>query len=91
MAICLLYEVEYDGKYKYSLEEAKLIKDRIYKLNQVFPYKIKHIAKNGNKYDFVSIENNNINLSAKTTKKDGKVCPQVIGQPSKKSFVNSLK
>jgi hypothetical protein len=25
-------------------------------------------------------------LSAKTTKKDGKVCPQVIGQPSKKKF-----
>jgi hypothetical protein len=91
MAICLLYEVEYDGKYKYSLEEAKLIKDRIYKLNQVFPYKIKHIAKNGNKYDFVSIENNNINLSAKTTKKDGKVCPQVIGQPSKKKFCEFFK
>ena len=27
-----------------------------------------------------------IKLSAKTTKKDGKVCPQVIGQPSKKKF-----
>lgn len=86
MAICLSYEIEYDGKYKYSLEEATAIKERIYKLKDVFPYKIKHIAKNGNKYDFVSIENDNTNLSAKTTKKDGKVCPQVIGQPSKKKF-----
>lgn len=86
MAICLLYEIEYDGKYKYSLEEANTIKERIYKLKNIFPYKIKHIAKNGNKYDFVSLDNEHINLSAKTTKKDAKVCPQVIGQPSKKKF-----
>lgn len=86
MAICLLYEIEYDGKYKYSLEEADIIKQRIYKLKDAFPYKIKHIAKNGNKYDFVSLENDHIHLSAKTTKKDAKVCPQVIGQPSKKKF-----
>ena len=86
MAICLSYEIEYDGKYKYRLEEAHIIKERIYKLKDVFPYKIKHIAKNGNKYDFVSLENEHIHLSAKTTKKDGKVCPQVIGQPSKKKF-----
>jgi hypothetical protein len=86
MAICLSYEIEYNGKYKYSLEEADIIKERIYKLKDVFPYKIKHIAKNGNKYDFVSLENEDIHLSAKTTKKDGKVCPQVIGQPSKKKF-----
>jgi hypothetical protein len=86
MAICLLYEIEYDGKYKYSLEEETIIKDKLHKLKVEFPFKIKHIAKNGNKYDFVSIDDDKINLSAKTTKKDAKVCPQVIGQPSKKKF-----
>jgi hypothetical protein len=86
MAICLLYEIKYDGKYKYSLEEATIIKNKLYKLKVEFPYKIKHIAKNGNKYDFVSIDDDNVHLSAKTTKKDSKVCPQVIGQPSKKKF-----
>jgi hypothetical protein len=86
MAICLLYEIEYDGKYKYSLEEATIIKDKLHKLKIEFPCKIKHIAKNGNKYDFVSIDDEKINLSAKTTKKDAKVCPQVIGQPSRKKF-----
>jgi hypothetical protein len=86
MAICLLYETTYDGKYKYSLDEANQLKDKIYKLKEVFPYNIKHIAKNGNKYDFVSVEQENVYLSAKTTKKDGRVCPQVIGQPSKKKF-----
>ena len=85
MAICLLYEIEYDGKYKYSLDEAKHIKETLYKLKNIFPFKIKHIAKYRNKYDFVSIDDK-IYLSAKTTKKDSKVCPQVIGQPSKKKF-----
>lgn len=86
MAICLLYEIEYDGKYKYSLEESEIIKDKLYNLKNVFQFKIKHIAKNGNKYDFVSIDDDKINLSVKTTKKDAKVCPQFIGQPSKKKF-----
>jgi hypothetical protein len=91
MAICLLYDTAYDGTYKYSLEEAEIIKERIYNLKEIFPYKIKHIAKNGSKYDFVSIEDDTIHLSAKTTKKDGKVCPQVIGQPSKKKFCEFFK
>jgi hypothetical protein len=86
MAICLLYEIEYDGKYNYSMEEATNIKYKLHKLKVEFPYKLKHIAKNGNKYDFVSVNDYKINLSAKTTKKDAKVCPQVIGQPSKKKF-----
>jgi hypothetical protein len=86
MAICQLYEIEYDGNYKYSLDEANIIKHKLHKLKEVFPFNIQHIAKNGNKYDFQSIDNNNVYLSAKTTKKDAKVCPQVIGQPSKKKF-----
>jgi len=86
-AICLLYEIEYDGKYKYSVNEAEIIKQKIHKLKEVFPYQLKHVAKNGNKYDFVVVgEEGVLQLSAKTTKKDGKVCPQVIGQPSKQKF-----
>jgi hypothetical protein len=86
MSICLLYEIEYDGSYKYSIPEATIIKNKLNKLRDIFPHKLKHIAKNGNKYDFESVDDVNIHLSAKTTKKDGKVCPQVIGQPSKKKF-----
>ena len=90
MAICLLYDIPYDGKYKYGLEEAIAVKEKLHKLKTVFPFRLKHIAKNGNKYDFVSIDDDNIHLSAKTTKKDNKVCPQVIGQPSKKKFCEFL-
>ena len=86
MAICKLYETEYEGNYKYSLDEAVALKDRICNLKTIFPHTIKHTAKGGNKYDFCGTEDVSIKLSAKTTKKDGKVCPQVIGQPSKKKF-----
>ena len=86
MAICKLYDTEYDGNYKYSLDEATALKDRISNLKSIFPHTIKHTARGGNKYDFCGAEDINIKLSAKTTKKDGKVCPQVIGQPSKKKF-----
>jgi hypothetical protein len=86
MAICLLYETPFDGKYKYSMEDAEKLRTRIQPLKTVFPYKIKHTAKNGNQYDFCGQDDETIKLSAKTTKKDGKVCPQVIGQPSRKKF-----
>jgi hypothetical protein len=86
MAICLLYEIPFDGKYKYSIEESNVLKTRIQPLLTAFPYKIKHTAKNGSQYDFRGQDDETIKLSAKTTKKDGKVCPQVIGQPSKKKF-----
>lgn len=77
-AICLLFDIDFDGNYKYSLEEAINLKNKIIRFKEIFPYELKHIARNGNKYDFIT--NNDIYLSAKTTKKDGKICPQVIGQ-----------
>ncbi len=86
MAVCLLYDIPFDGKYKYSMEEADALKTRIEPLLLAFPHKIRHTAKNGSQYDFSGAEDESIKLSAKTTKKDGKVCPQVIGQPSKKKF-----
>ena len=85
MAICLLYQIPFDGKYKYSIEEAEIIKEKIIKLKDVLPIQIEHTAKNGSQYDFGSIDKTT-HLSAKTTKKDGKVSPQVIGQPSRKKF-----
>ena len=86
MAVCLLYDIPFDGKYKYSMEEAHTLKSRIDPLLLAFPHKIRHTAKNGSQYDFSGAEDETIKLSAKTTKKDGKVCPQVIGQPGKKKF-----
>jgi hypothetical protein len=86
MAICLLYEIPYVGKYKYSISKAEEIKNKIENLKLLFPYSLRHTAEKGNQYDFTGIESPERKLSAKSTKKDGKVCPQVIGQPSKKKF-----
>jgi len=86
MGICLLYGIPYDGKYKYSMEEAEKIRDRIAPLLNIFSHQIRHTAKNGSQYDFTGLHDETIRLSAKTTKKDGKVAPQVIGQPSRKKF-----
>lgn len=91
MAICILYGIPFDGKYKYSMEDAQKICTRIQPLLTAFPHRIKHTAKNGNQYDFCGQDDESIKLSAKTTKKDGKVCPQVIGQPSRKKFCDFFK
>jgi len=85
MGICLTYQIPFVGNYKYSFQDAQKIKERIQQLPYIFPHSLIHTAKNGNKYDFMSTDQSTY-LSAKTTKKNGKVCPQVIGQPSKKKF-----
>jgi len=84
-AICLEYEIDFNGKFKYEEKEAEKLKEKLVLLKENFPYELNHTAKNGNPYDFTS-KDGLYKLSAKSTKKDGKVCPQVIGQPSKKKF-----
>lgn len=86
MAICLLYETPYEGKFKYSMVKAHQLREKLLNLKVAFHHILIHTAKNGARYDFTGIDSTDIKLSAKTTKKDFKICPQVIGQPSKKKF-----
>ena len=86
MAICLLYNTPYNGKYKYSLSDAENLSNKISNLKNFIPNNLIHTAKNGSRYDFTLTDTSGEYLSAKTTKKGDKVCPQVIGQPSKKKF-----
>lgn len=86
MAICHCCNIHYDGSYKYNMVLSRQLKPRLLKLLELFPHKLIHTAKKGSRYDFTCKDNETIHLSAKTTKKDGKVCPQVIGQPSKEKF-----
>jgi hypothetical protein len=89
-AICLTYDIPYDGKYKYGLENANELKPRLNALKELFPM-CKHTAKRGARYDFTTVENPEQHLSAKTTKKGvGKVAPQVIGQSQPKKFCELL-
>jgi len=86
MAICLLYDTPYVGKYKYSMDDAEKLKDKIKEMKNIFPQNITHTAEKGARYDFTCSNSEGLYLSAKSTKKGDKVCPQVIGQPSKKKF-----
>lgn len=89
-AICLLYDIDYVGKYKYSLEEASKLKIRITKLFDLFPLCF-HTATKGGRYDYTALVDNSIHLSAKTSKKkNGKVAPQVIGQCQPTKFCSLL-
>jgi len=81
-AICLLYDTPYDGKYKY--EDPIDFIPKLARLKELFPM-CSHSAKSGSRYDFTSLDGTQ-HLSAKTTKKDGKVAPQVIGQAKPEKF-----
>ena len=86
MAICLVYDIPYDSKYKYSMELPVKLKQRLSKLLEMFPA-CRHTAKKGSRYDYTSLEDDEKHLSAKSTKKGvGKIAPQVIGQSQPKKF-----
>ena len=80
MAICLAYRIPYDGPYKYGMELPNRLKDRLVKLQELFPTPT-HTAKKGARYDYTAVmEDKRMHLSAKTTKMNGgKVAPQVVG------------
>ena len=85
MAICLAFNTQFDGKYKYGMDFPTSLAPRLAKLAQLFPA-CTHTAKKGARYDYTSTDGTH-HLSAKTTKKGvGKVAPQVIGQSQPKKF-----
>jgi len=90
MAICLAYGIEYDGKYKYDMDEPRALQPRLQKLTELFPTP-RHSAKKGARYDYTCTTDETKHLSAKTTKGGvGKVAPQVIGQSQPKKFCEVL-
>jgi hypothetical protein len=89
MACCLALNTPYKGNYKYSMEAAQKLATRLTKLPQLFP-PCAHTAEKGCRYDYTGIERPEFHLSVKTTKRDGKVAPQVIGQPKPKKFCSVI-
>jgi len=85
MEICRTYGIPYDGPYKYDGVTPLNLKDRLSKLPTLFPM-CTHTAKKGAQYDYTAVSDPNLHLSAKTTKGDCKVAPQVIGQAKPQKF-----
>ncbi len=89
MAICLLYETPYDGNYRYDLASAEALKSKLERLKTLFPA-CRHTAKGGARYDFTVLDDEARHLSAKTTKRGGKVAPQHVGQAKPEAFCERL-
>ena len=86
MAICMAYNIPYDGKYKYGMDKPRQLVQRLQALLPNIS-RVRHTAKRGARYDFSSEEDGAWHLSAKSTKKGvGKVAPQVIGQSQPSAF-----
>ncbi len=45
-AICILYKIEYGGNYKYSIEQANQLAERLIKLKDCVPYNLLHVKLN---------------------------------------------
>lgn len=82
-AICLSQNIEYVGEFKYSLEKAETLAQRLGNLQQFITEPLTHTARGGAKYDFMG---ETMRLSAKSNKTHHKVAPQTVGQPTKKRF-----
>ena len=85
MAICLAFQIDYIGNYKYGMELPISLQPRLAKLIELFP-NCRHTAQKGARYDYTSLTDEHIHLSAKTTKKLAKIAPQVVGQASPYNF-----
>ena len=84
MALCMYLNIPFHGKFKYSLLKANETAGKLN--NWEYPYSMTHTAEGKGQYDFTGTDDEKIKLSAKTNKKGGKVSPQVLGQPTKKTF-----
>ena len=82
-AICTALNIEYVGEFKYSLDKAEALAQKLGNLHQFITEPLTHTAQGQGKYDFTG---ETMRLSAKSNKKHHKVAPQTVGQPTKKRF-----
>lgn len=76
--LCIIFNTPYIGSYKYDLTFESNFMKRLEKIKELFP-KCIHTGSKQGQYDFTSLDGTEF-LSAKTTKRAGKIAPQVIGQ-----------
>lgn len=90
-ALCLLLDTPFDGEFKYSVEKATKLRNRFSALQPQLAGYI-HTGRSNNLYDFqCTVHETTKNLSVKTVKKNQwKICPQRIGQTTKKKFCETF-
>lgn len=87
-AICLAYDIPYEGAYKYGLEAPTALLPRLSALPSLFP-PCRHTAARGARYDFTTVDGSR-HLSVKSTKGNTMVAPQCVGQPQPPAFCTRM-
>lgn len=88
-ALCLLLGTPFGGTYKYSQEEAERLKARFAGAAGILAG-YRHTGKESKLYDFQG-DGPEARLSVKTTKDNSwKICPQILGQPTRKKFCEAV-
>jgi len=87
-AICDLLGTPYNMTFKYPQERVDALRPRFASLAQEFAG-YTHTGNSDDLNDFTSADGSK-HLSVKTTKKGWKICPQILGQPSRSTFCPSF-
>lgn len=82
-AVCGVYATTFNGPFKYSVEKANKLSQRLSRLKKLLPGKYVHTGNKDNLNDFENQEDTTQHLSIKSCKKGYKICPQLIGQTSR--------
>lgn len=88
MAVCLYYGIDYDGGFKYDINKARELSKRLGPLKDLFAPTCQHTASRQGVHDFTYYNSGlTRHLSVKTNKNlQEKISPQVLGQPTEKTF-----
>jgi hypothetical protein len=89
-AVCLALNTPYKSSFKYSIQEAKRLAQKLTHIRKYFPKTYVHTANGGSPYDFTSFNTKNKYISCKSNKKGNKIAPHTIGQPNPLKFCKLL-
>jgi hypothetical protein len=88
-AFCKLLNTPFNGNFKYSVEKADAIANKMAPIKDAY-VGYKHTGDRNNLYDFTKSDEEHISLKSVKHKNSWKVCPQIIGQTTKKKFCNKF-
>jgi hypothetical protein len=84
-ALCKVLQTPFNGNFKYSEEKANVLAQKLSPLKTILA-DYKHTGNHNNLYDFMKSSAEHLSVKSVKHKSSWKVCPQIIGQTTKKKF-----
>jgi hypothetical protein len=84
-ALCYALETPFNGNFKYSEEKATSLAAKLAPLKSTLAG-YKHTGDHNNLYDFMKSPEEHLSVKSVKHKSSWKICPQIIGQTTKKKF-----